>query len=121
MEIEHRERLFKLRIVKVVHTIAWAFFASWILLVPWFAARGELKLAALAIGVVAVEVMILVVNGFKCPLTAVAARYTEDRIDSLDIYLPVWLAKYNKLIFGSIYTIGVVFTVLVWLQGSVPT
>jgi hypothetical protein len=113
-----RELLFKLRLVKVVHTIAWAFFAGWILVIPVAVARGRLDWAAIAIGVVAVEVMILVVNGFRCPLTAVAARYTEDRVDNFDIYLPRWLARYNKLIFGSIYALSVAYALLAWMHPS---
>jgi hypothetical protein len=40
------------------------------------------------IAVVSVEVLILIANGWRCPLTAVAARYTDDKRDNFDIYLP---------------------------------
>lgn len=119
MQLDHRSRTFKLHLVKTVHTLAWAFFASWIAVIPFFAAGNQLKLAALAIGVVALEVLVLLANGFRCPLTAVAARYTDERVDNFDIYLPRWLARYNKLIFGSLYALGVIFTLLVWMRGSV--
>jgi hypothetical protein len=36
-------------------------------------------------------------------LTDIAARYTDKREDSFDIFLPVWLAKNNKRVFGSIW------------------
>jgi hypothetical protein len=29
----------------------------------------------------------------RCPLTGIAARYTDDRRDNFDIYLPPWLAR----------------------------
>lgn len=45
-------------------------------------------------------------NRFRCPLTDVAARYTGDRHDNFDIYLPLWLARYNKEIFGPLFAIG---------------
>ena len=35
---------------------------------------------------------------WRCPLTDVAARYTTDRAENFDIHLPLWLAKYNKII-----------------------
>jgi hypothetical protein len=57
-------------------------------------------------GLVFVEVAVLAVNGGRCPLTAVAARYTDDRRDNFDIYLPLWLARYNKLIFGTLFVVG---------------
>ncbi|MBB1092471.1 hypothetical protein HUU61_14375 [Rhodopseudomonas palustris] len=39
----------------------------------------------------------------RCPLTAVAARYTDERADNFDIYLPIWLARHNRLIFGTLF------------------
>lgn len=105
-----------LRAVKVVHTIVWAFFASCVLAIPIFAWRGDLRAAALFIGIVLVEVLILALNRWSCPLTTVAARYTDDRRDSFDIYLPEWLARHNKLIFGTLYVAGVVLTLALWLR-----
>ena len=72
----------------------------------------EHRLALAFIGIVAVEVLILVVNRMSCPLTAIAARYTDDRRANFDIYLPEWLARHNKTIFGSLYVMGVVLTLL---------
>jgi len=97
-----------------VHTIAWAFFAGCILLIPLAAWRRELKLAYLLIAIVTVEVVILAVNGMRCPLTNVAARYTDDRRDNFDIYLPLWLARYNKQIFGTLFVAGIAYTVVRW-------
>ena len=49
---------------------------------------------------------LVAVNRWQCPLTAVAARYTDDRRDNFDIYLPEWLARHNKLIFGGLFAVG---------------
>jgi hypothetical protein len=46
--------------------------------------------------------------------TDVAARYTDDRRDNFDIYLPLWLARYNKLIFGWLFAGILLFTFLLW-------
>jgi hypothetical protein len=105
-----------LRAVKVVHTIIWAFFASCVVAIPVFAWRGQLTFAALFVGIVFLEVLVLVVNRWSCPLTPIAARYTEDRVDNFDIYLPSWLARYNKLIFGTLYVVGILFTVVRWIM-----
>ena len=48
----------------------------------------------------------------RCPLTDVAARYTSDRRDNFDIYLPLWLARYNKHVFGTLYVAGIVYTLM---------
>jgi hypothetical protein len=101
-----------LRAVKVVHTIAWAIFAGCIVLLPFAAWSNRFDFALALIVIVMVEVLILAFNGFRCPLTAVAARYTEDRRDNFDIYLPLWLARYNKQIFGSLFAAGTLFTLI---------
>jgi hypothetical protein len=64
------------------------------------------------------ECLVLLVNRMRCPLTGVAARYTADRRDNFDIYLPLWLARYNKHIFGSLFVAGLLFTLVCWFMGS---
>ena len=66
--------------------------------------------------VVAGEVLVLAVNGWRGPLTSVAGRFTAERRENFDIYLPVWLAKHNKLIFGALYVAGVLFALVHWMQ-----
>ena len=100
--------------VKLVHTIVWAFFAFCILAIPFFAWTRRFETAALLIGAVLVEVAALVFNGWRCPLTAVASRYTPDRQDNFDIYLPVWIARHNKAIFGGLFVAGLLLTLARW-------
>jgi polyferredoxin len=107
-----------LRAIKLIHTAVWAFFAACVFAIPVFACRANYRYAAAFIGVVFIEVLVLVVNGWHCPLTPVAARYTNDRRDNFDIYLPEWLARKNKLIFGALYAAGALFTLIRWLQAS---
>jgi len=102
-----------LRAVKVVHTLAWALFAGCIVALPVVAWQRDFPAAWILIALVSFEVLVLIANGWKCPLTAVAARYTEDRHDNFDIYLPLWLARYNKEIFGTLFVAGIVFTLVV--------
>ena len=100
--------------VKAVHTIVWATFVACIIAVWVFAWRGALFEAGLAIGFVAIEVLVLLVSGMRCPLTTIAARFTTNRRDNFDIYLPLWLARYNQQIFGTLYAAGCVFTFATW-------
>ncbi|MEJ0038057.1 MAG: hypothetical protein WDO68_18600 [Gammaproteobacteria bacterium] len=104
----------QLRIVKIVHTFVWALFAGCIVALPIAAWQRKFSAAAALIAVVLVEVLVLLVNRFQCPLTSVAARYTDDRRDNFDIYLPLWLARYNKQIFGTLFVAGILFTLAVW-------
>lgn len=100
--------------VKVVHTIVWAFFAICIIAIPLASWRGEHAAAGWLAAIVAVEVAILALNRWRCPLTAVAGRYTTDRRDNFDIYLPLWLARHNKAVFGGLYVVGVAFAAARW-------
>lgn len=108
-----------LRAVKVIHTVAWAFFAGCIVAIPVSAWHGRFGAAAVLIAIIFVEVFILVANHWRCPLTDVAARYTDDRTDNFDIYLPLWLARHNKEIFGSLFVASLLYTLARW-QGWVP-
>jgi hypothetical protein len=101
--------------IKLVHSAVWLLMATFILLIPFAALDGRFQISAVLIGVVMVECAVLAINGGKCPLTSIAARYTEDRADNFDIYLPLWLARYNKVIFGTLFVCGSAFALLRWL------
>jgi hypothetical protein len=109
----------RLRVIKAVHTLAWALFAGCILAIPPVSWHGHHRAAAWLGAIVLAEVLVLALNKWRCPLTAVAARYTDDRRPNFDIYLPEWVAKYNKQIFGPLYLAGVVFALANWLHASV--
>lgn len=102
--------------VRLLHTLAWALFAGCIIAIPIAVLAGRFRLAAVLIGIVLVEVGILAFNRMRCPLTAVAARYTDDRRANFDIYLPEWLARHNKVIFGVLYAGGILLTLGAWLS-----
>ena len=104
-----------LRLIRILHTVVWAFFAGCIVAIPVFGWRGQLRTAAVLIAVVAVEVLVLAVNRWSCPLTPLAARFTDNRRDNFDIYLPEWLARHNKTLFGALYLAGILITISKWL------
>lgn len=98
-----------LRLIRLVHTVVWALFVVIIFAIPvaaWYRRSG---LFLVLTGLVLIEVVVLAVNGMRCPLTGVAARYTEDRAPNFDIYLPRAIARYNKEIFGTLFLAGVAF------------
>jgi hypothetical protein len=110
------ERRAALAVVKVLHTLIWAFFAGCIVAIPFAAARGELRAGWILSCIVLAECAVLVANKGRCPLTDVAARYTKNRADNFDIYLPSWLARYNKQIFGTVFVAGEVYLILRWFS-----
>ena len=104
----------RLRNIKAAHTIVWAVFAACIIAIPALAWAEMYRLVAWLTGIVLLEILILALNRWQCPLTAVAARYTDDRRDNFDIYLPEWLARHNKLIFGGLFVVGQCVVILRW-------
>jgi hypothetical protein len=105
-----------LRLVKLLHTLVWAVFAGSIVAIPFFTWEERYTASGLLIALVFVEVLVLVSNGWRCPLTALAARYTSDREDNFDICLPLWLARHNKTIFGWLFVGGLLFTLVRFLS-----
>jgi polyferredoxin len=97
--------------IKIAHTVVWAFLVAVILAIPVLAWQERFAGVAVLTAIMLVEVAVLVVNGWRCPLTDLAARYTDDRRANFDIYLPLWLATHNKRIFGSLFAMGVVFSI----------
>jgi polyferredoxin len=100
-----------LQVIKLAHTVVWALLVAVILAIPVMAWQERVIATAVLTGIMLGEVLVLVVNGWRCPLTDLAARYTDDRRANFDIYLPLWLAANNKRIFGSIFAAGVVFSI----------
>jgi hypothetical protein len=103
--------------IKLLHTLVWAFFASCIVAIPIAGALGRYRVAALCIGVTLIECLVLAVNRGRCPLTDLAARHTQERADNFDIYLPLWLARHNKAVFGTIFVMGTLFVFARWQRG----
>jgi len=100
--------------IKILHTAVWAMFAACIAAIWVCAWHGLIPYAVLLIGIVCIEVIVLVLNRWHCPLTPIAARYTANRRDNFDIYLPEWLARHNKTIFGALFLGGAAFTFARW-------
>lgn len=103
-------------LVKTVHTIVWAFCAACILALPVAALAGHFWLATGLTAAVLVEVAVLFANRWRCPLSDVALPFTADRRDNFDIYLPLWLARYNKQIFGPLFVAGMTVALWAWLR-----
>jgi hypothetical protein len=105
-----------LTLIKLLHTAVWAFMVACIAGIYAFSAAGRPGWALAAIGIVTAEVVVLFLNRMRCPLTPLAARYTEERRPNFDIYLPEWVARYNKEIFGTLYAGGILFTMFTWVR-----
>lgn len=102
----------KLLLIKIIHTVVWAFY---VMVLGYILYAGifnviDLKLL-IAVGLVIIEGIILIIFKWKCPLTVLAYRYTDDRRPAFDIFLPEWLAEHNKTIYSILFAIGMVIVI----------
>ncbi len=97
-----------LRSIKTIHTIIWVIMTVSNFMAFYFAYIGRFDawfwIPAILIGG---EILVILLNDWHCPITNVAAKYTEDRKHNFDIYLPEWLAKYNVRIFSVIIVLEI--------------
>lgn len=89
-----------LRLLKTIHTIIWALMAGSNFMAFYFAFIGRFDAWFLIpASLLALEIFIITINWWKCPIAKIAEKFTQERQANFDIYLPEWLAKYNVLIF----------------------
>jgi hypothetical protein len=102
--------------IKLLHTAIWAFLAASILVLPVAGVLRRFRWAVILSVIVLLECGLLAANGGRCPLSDLAARYTDERASSFDIYLPNWLASHNKAIFGTLFVVNELIVLWCWLK-----
>jgi hypothetical protein len=85
------------------------------LVLPITALKQLFDWAAILTVIIVIECGVLALNHGRCPVTNLAARFTADRADDFDIFLPLWLARYNKSIFGTLFVINEAFVLCCWV------
>jgi hypothetical protein len=89
--------------IKAIHTFIWivmtmsVFFIGYSVFIMSFNALFYICMFLLVM-----ETIVILVNSWRCPLTNIARRYTNEDAPNFDIYLPRIIAKYNKEIFSVI-------------------
>ena len=111
--ISHPDSL--LAAIKLLHTVIWALLACAILALPVAAFTRRFGWALVLTAFVVCECAVLAANHGRCPLTGWAARFTQDRAANFDIYLPNWLARNNKAIFGTLFVVNELIVLWRWL------
>ncbi len=107
----------KLLGIKLIHTIIWAFFVFVIFYILYSGITNSVNTFTwIGIGLIIGEGFVLLVFKMFCPLTLIAHKYTDSQKDNFDIFLPNWLAKNNKLIFTSIFIVGLMIVVVRVIQ-----
>ena len=103
----------KLLAIKWIHTLIWLFFVILIFYVLYSGISDKINIYTwIGIGLIILEGIVLLVFKMFCPLTILARNYSDSEKDNFDIFLPNWLAKYNKLIFTTIFIIGLILVLI---------
>ena len=94
----------KLWLIKTIHTLIWGLFVTAIGYVLYSGVANHITVGTwVAGGLVAGEGLVLLLCRNHCPLTLLARKYSASQAANFDIFLPNWLAHYNKLIFTVLY------------------
>jgi hypothetical protein len=103
----------KLIVIKAIHTLIWIFFNIVIFYMFYAVVTNRIDIWVwICLSLILLEGLILLVFKKVCPITIVARGYSNSTKANFDIYLPNWLAKYNKEIYSIIVLI--VFLILVY-------
>lgn len=103
----------KLLLIKWVHTLIWIFFVFAIFYILYSGISNKITpFTWMAILLIFGEGVVLLIFKKFCPLTIIARKYSDSDKDNFDIFLPNWLARYNKEIFTTIFIIGLLMVLL---------
>ena len=99
----------KLILLKSLHTLIWVFFNVVIFYFVYAVIINRIdRWVWICLGLVVLEGLVLLIFKSLCPITVVARKYSDSDQANFDIYLPNWLAKYNKRIYTTIVVVGVI-------------
>ena len=98
--------------IKLLHTAIWVFFNIVIFYMLHAVTIGTIdRWLWVGYGFIGAEAITLLLFKFYCPLTVWARRYSDSQAANFDIFLPEWLAKYNKLIYTGIMIVILILTI----------
>ncbi|HMS34060.1 MAG TPA: hypothetical protein PKC91_08235 [Ignavibacteria bacterium] len=106
----------KLIIIKVNHTLIWILFNVVLFYLAYSVIINKIDFTVYAgMCVIFIEGIVLMLFGSKCPLTVLARKYSDSANPNFDIYLPAWLAEYNKQIYTTFFIIilaGIIYRII---------
>ena len=99
----------KLTAIKIIHTLIWIFFNIVLFYLYYAVISNKIdRYVWIGLSLFVLEGLVLLIFNKQCPLTIVARRYSNSNQHNFDIYLPNWLAKYNKLIYTILLLVVIV-------------
>ena len=105
-----------LTLIRTIHTAIYLVMAlSTFVLVYAGATGSQGTWLWLALVLLAVEVVVYVGNGMRCPLTALAVRYGAETGYVFDTFLPERATRYTFNFFGTVMVVGLGLLILRWV------
>jgi hypothetical protein len=91
-------------LIKTMHTIIWIFFNVVLFYMAYEIITNRIdNFIWIGIGLIMLEFLVLLFFKMVCPFTIMARKYSNATKENFDIYLPNWLAKYNKQIYTTFF------------------
>ena len=102
-----------LTLIKTVHTIIYATMVTAVFYTLYSGITGQLTLwTAVSVGVVALECVVFVANGFHCPLTQWARKYGAPKGYVGETFLPERLSNILLRTFAVLFVVGLVLVLI---------
>ena len=99
----------KLMLIKCCHTVIWIFFNIVLFYMAYEVIANKIdSFFWIGVGFIIIEFLVLLFFNMMCPLTIIAKKYSTSNKENFDIYLPNWLAKYNKQIYTTFFIIIII-------------
>jgi len=99
----------KLKLIKILHTLIWVFFNVVIFYLLYSVLVNKIdRWVWICLSLILLEGLVLLIFKAVCPITLVARKYSDSQKDNFDIYLPNWMAKYNKPIYTTLVIIAII-------------
>lgn len=105
----------RLAMVRAIHTAIYLVMSAATFLLVYAGVTGRDGVWLwIALGLLIIETVVFVGNGFACPLSAVARRYGATTGYAFDTFLPERVTRHTFNFFGTLMVVGLVLLALRW-------
>lgn len=110
----------RLTLIRVIHTAIYLVMAAATFVLIYAGVTGAQGVWLwVALTLLAVETVVYLGNGMRCPLTALAVRYGAENGYVFDTFLPERATRYTFNFFGTVMGVGLALLILRWV-GVLP-
>ena len=105
-----------LALIRAVHTAIYLVMAVSTFVLVYAGITGAQGIWLwIALTLLAVETLVFLGNGMRCPLTALAVRYGAEKGYAFDTFLPERATRYTFNFFGTLMVVGLGLLILRWV------